>query len=155
MPPVSGTSENHMNLQLVCPKGCSRPVLRFAHGGSIAFSGSNARGFAEQKRASRIPLPGGTREDFDAMVGLTQLRATPPALELFDDLHGVGGLFVADQWAILVGLQDQVSIAANVLQRWPHESRRIYAQANCGRQPTPKQLFDVTLEAAVHRCMAH
>jgi hypothetical protein len=112
------------------------------------------RGFHEQKVATQVPIPDAMRKDFDIMVSRTNLQ-NAPTLEFYSNLHGVGGMFVGDQWAILIGVQDQQEIAAAVFRRWPAELQRIYLRVNKGRIPSQTQLFNWTVEAAIRRCMGH
>lgn len=64
-------------------------------------------------------------------------------------------MFVPGSDAILIGIQDQRDIAARVISQWPVELTEIYIQSNHGRRPSPQQLLDFALKAAIRRCMAH
>lgn len=140
-------------IQLTCRKGCTRPVSRYTNG-VIGFTGPSAYGAPERKHATAIVVPSTMRADFDDMVCRTSLCTRPPSLEFFDDLHGVGGMFVPGDWAILVGIKDQRAIAATVVSSWPQQVAAIYAQS-AGRWPTPTELSRFALDAAIRRCMAH
>ena len=95
------------------------------------------------------------RTDFEDMLRRTSLCDNPPSLEFFDDLHGVGGMFVPAQSVILIGMKDQRDIAATVVSRWAQQVAAIYAHSNGGKRPTPAELSGFALDAAIRRCMAH
>jgi hypothetical protein len=138
---------------LLCPKGCERSVARFQNG-TVAFHGEAAHGFADQKSAVRVAAPRGMEVEYAAMTQRTRLHATPPALEFYDDLHDVGGMFVGLEWLIMLGVRDMQRIAGNVLRQWSPQVAALY-RARTGMQPTPQALDTFAVQTATVRCMAH
>lgn len=136
-----------------CVKGCKRGAIR-SSAGTVLFLGPNHVGHDEQKTAVRVQISDALRKNFATMVQFTELKHAP-VLEFYNGLHGVGGMFLADQWAILIGVQDQQQIARQLVSRWPEELKRIYAGANGGQIPTIAGLLIWTTNAAIRRCMAH
>ncbi len=132
---------------LACPKGCVRHAVRHASGLAFAVAG-------QQKSARRVAIPPEARAEYDAMVARTPLHANPPLLEFYDDLHGVGGMFIPAAWAIIIGMKDQEDIAARVRQNWPNDLALVFREVN-GRAPVGHELVSFTFQAAVGRCMAH
>jgi hypothetical protein len=94
-------------------------------------------------------------QEYQALVQMTQLSRSPPALEFYDDLHDVGGLFSGADWVIMVGLRDMERIAARVLSKWSERVADIYANGNGGARPTREVLRNYVHQAATRRCMAH
>lgn len=140
---------------LSCCQGCIRPATRYANG-ALTFHSANHDGRTEQKRSTRVALPPEFRTDYDAMVRRTPLKANPPILELYDTLHGVGGMFIADpdQWVIVVGIQDMREIAAGVVARWETRVATIFANSS-GGWPNRDQVHAFAFAAAMRRCTAH
>lgn len=137
---------------LTCPKGCIRHAVRYTNGfATFAVPGTYG---PEHKTARQVAVPPAMHADYDKMVALTPLRDHPPALEFYDDLHGVGGMFIPQAWAIIVGVKDQAEIAARVRRIWPTEVAQLFRQVH-GRLPAPGQLVPFVFDAAVRRCMAH
>lgn len=139
---------------LHCSKGCSRRVARYTNG-TLAFQAHDVWGFPQTKQANLVPPPSGMQKAFSDMIACTTLRSHPPALEFYDNLHGAGGMFVPDQWVIMVGLRDMREIAADVAQRWPDELINLYAGGYGGRRASTPQLVEYSITAATGRCIAH
>lgn len=135
-----------------CNKGCVRSIAR-RPGGRMAFL-ETASGFPLNAQATKLVVPPEVAEDFATMVSLTHLAKHPPTLEMYDDLRGVGGMFVPDAWAIFVGEKDQREIAAEVIRRWPKHVTQLITQY-LGRAPTRAELEQLVFDAAVRRCIAH
>jgi hypothetical protein len=94
-------------------------------------------------------------EEYRALVRATSMRDSPPALEFYDDLHGVGGMFVVDDWMIMIGVRDMQNVAADLLQRWRKQLTDLYMVGHGGQWPTPAELHAFAVEVATRRCMAH
>jgi len=88
-----------------CPKGCIRLVTRY-QSGALSFHGPGASGSRQQQGAQAVLVPIEMRVDYAEMSVLAAFAANPPGLEFYDDLHGVGGMFVPADWVILVGVGD-------------------------------------------------
>ena len=137
-----------------CPKGCcDRNAVQYRNG-LLTFVGPSGYGYEETKTAARVGTSPTLQRRYLGMISMTALRENPPTFEVHDDLHGVGGMFIADQWAIVVGAQDMRRIAHDVLGRWSHQVATIFVQTN-GHWPTQEQLVHFVTEAATLRCIAH
>ncbi|MBI5515227.1 MAG: hypothetical protein HY909_15730 [Deltaproteobacteria bacterium] len=143
---VKGTSP------MPCFKGClNRNVQR--HPRRLLFTGRGLAGGPELKSATPVFGPADMVAEYREMVGLTNLRSAP-ALEFYDDLHGVGGIFSAADWTILVGVRDMDQIAGAVLGRWSAQVAAIYTQSY-GSIPSAQTLPVYAREVATRRCIAH
>jgi hypothetical protein len=136
-------------------KGCLRRVTRCARRASLHALAFVAGGVGGTSVAVRAAPPNGIENEYAQMIASTPLRASPPALEFYEDLHGVGGLFDAQNWAILVGIRDMCEIAASVISRWPKEVATLYLSGRPGFWPTAIALSTFAFDAAVRRCVAH
>lgn len=137
-----------------CPKGCLRHVSR-PRTGTVAFYGLNAVGELDALAATRVSMRAAMAAEYEDMVSRTRLGRPPPTLEFYDDLHGVGGLFIGDQWAILIGERDMERIARNVIRQWPQHVARLYMNGNGGQRGTPQAVLAFAVTAATRRCIAH
>jgi hypothetical protein len=140
---------------LWCPMGCERDVTRFATG-AASFKRCGCNGFAEQKVSVRVQPPPGMAEEYAAMTQLTPLAQSPPAVEFYSDLHGVGGIFSGNDWGILVGVGDMLRAADKVLANWYPAAEAVCMGAGSrGQRPSRPALFQFVMAAATVRCMAH
>lgn len=78
-----------------------------------------------------------------------------PRLKFYDDLHDMGGLFVAADWVICLGIADMYRIADGVIasNRLLVE-REVRKMATRAGVPTP-DLRNVVFGAAAGRCLGH
>jgi len=137
-----------------CQKGCLRRVTRRTRGAAHALA-LVAGGALGAKIAVRAATPNSVENEYARMIASTSLLACPPALEFYDDLHGVGGLFSAPDWTIFVGIRDMQEIAAGVVSRWPKEIATLFVSGRVGVWPTAAAVFTFAFDAAVRRCVAH
>lgn len=102
--------------------------------------------------ANLVATPSHVRREFDAIVAQTALK--PPTFEIYDSLRGVGGIFIADQWAIIVGMDDMRQIAAAMQRNWPGPLAALLASA-IGRRPRLEEIAEWLVWEATSRCIAH
>jgi hypothetical protein len=137
-----------------CPKGCIRRIAR--HGdASISFWGARPDSGEEQQLSRLIPTPPRLQAEFDDAAGRTGLRSEVAELEVYDDLHGAGGMFDAGPWVVLVGARDVDDAGRMVVERWTKDLLKLYANGNGGARATPEELLAYAVEAAMRRYIAH
>lgn len=136
-----------------CQKGCVRDATRFTNG-TMWFQTPNRSGARDQKAAYQVAVPSELQQDYRKMVGMTRLHSAP-TLEFYNDLHGVGGLFLPAAWAILVGVRDMEDIATRMLQQFGDKVLRVYLSNPGASYPSYDMLFAYVRDAASRRCMAH
>lgn len=133
-----------------CLKGCNSRRLHRLNEHRLALLSDQA---SERTIANRVGMSLELSREYAAQVAHTSLKP-PPTFELYDNLRGVGGLFIGDQWAIVVGVDDMRQIAAAMLQNW---GRRLHALclAETGRWPQATDLNNWLVWEATKRCIAH
>jgi hypothetical protein len=89
------------------------------------------------------------------MVSRIPGLARPPELEFYDDLHGVGGLFIADQWVIAVGQADMERIVENLIATRPTDVARVVQDIAAAQGAPINSVRKVLLGGAMGRCIAH
>lgn len=137
-----------------CSRGCLRHSVRVSRT-SLAFDAVAGRSARGQKTANRIATPSFAAHAYAEMVRQLRNFGRAPVLEFYETLHGVGGLFIADQWVIAVGLRDIQEIADRVLSNHWYEVAKI-AQSLAARQNSVvKDVRSVMIGAGIGRCIAH
>lgn len=136
-----------------CARGCIRPITRNYLGGVSIHNYPTMRGFRSHD-AVAIPIPQAVQRDFNDAIDQTPIVTRPPSFGLYDNLHGVGGLFVAAEWAILVGSGDMFAITRAVLATNASSLINSFWVAN-RRRPTPQELMNFGWGVSTRRCIAH
>lgn len=137
-----------------CIKCCQRPAWHLSDG-RLAFQSPRARGVAPADSAGRVDAPPGMLEAYADMVSRVPDLGQPPSLEFYDDLHGVGGLFIADAWTIAIGIRDIEDITTVVLSEHFAEVAQITNELSPGRGDSPATVWSVMKAAGMGRCVAH
>jgi hypothetical protein len=139
---------------LYCPKGCCRQSRR--HGAdALAFETVGAWGESSAATARRVATPPEMQKAYSAMASKLRDFGRPPTLEFYDDLHGVGGLFIPGDWVIAIGRKDMADIVERVLStRWA-EVARVAQEVAAAKGFAITDVRKVMLGAAMGRCIAH
>jgi len=120
----------------------------------LLFEATVANGWPAQKVANRVSTPFGMANAYTDMVSKIP-GFSPPTLEFYDDLHGVGGLFLADQWVIAIGVRDMEEIADHVFAtRWA-EVVQIVAQLAREQGMVVRDVRQVMIGMGMERCISH
>ncbi|HVY31038.1 MAG TPA: hypothetical protein VHB79_30995 [Polyangiaceae bacterium] len=141
-------------MHISCPKGCTRRAWRIApHVLAIEPAGLMRRGSAS--RATRIATPHGIGDAYAQMVSKVRHLGTAPALEVYDDLHGVGGLFIPDNWVIAVGLKDIADISDRILSTRHDDVAAIARDLARTKGPRVDDLRGLLIVSGMVRCVGH
>jgi len=89
------------------------------------------------------------------MVAKVRALGTPPALEVYDDLHGVGGLFIPAHWVIAVGLKDITDVSDQILATRRDEVAFISNDLARTRGLRVDDLRRLLTVSGLVRCIAH
>lgn len=139
---------------LHCQKGCHRRGRRYSDG-VLAFEGALASREGSSNTAHRVAAPPGMEKAYHEMVALVADFGQAPTLEFYDDLHGVGGLFIPDEWVIAIGVKDIEDIADSVLSARSVEVTRIATELSPRIGHSPNAVRNLMIAAGMGRCAAH
>lgn len=139
---------------LHCPKGCHRRGQRLP-GGVLAFQSGSAKGSGMSGTARLVAIPHGIETAYAEMVRLLENFGRAPSLEFYDYLHGVGGLFIPDDWVIAIGVKDIEDVADAVLSTRREEVSRIMNELSPGRGNAPNFVRKLLIASGMGRCVAH
>lgn len=89
------------------------------------------------------------------MVSKVRIRFSAPQLEFYDDLRGVGGLFIADAWSIAVGQKDIEAIVDRLLATRYKDVAQVVYQLGQAKGVNVSAVRTVLLDSAMARCIAH
>lgn len=135
-----------------CRKGCRDRAVRVGLKGLM--TGSLLTGLHQITR--KLSIPPEIARSYRDMTAAIGAFSEAPTLELHDTVHGVGGFFIPDQWAIIVGLEDQRVIARHLRTNHWSEAVRLTRLAMPGHVVvTEADVVRVTDRAAILRCVAH
>jgi hypothetical protein len=137
-----------------CARGCRRSTRR-ERGNALAFEMASASGQRTTGVARRIPVPKEIVQAYTDMVSRVPDLARPPELEFYDDLHGVGGLFIADHWVIAVGQADMERIVENLIATQPASVARVVQDTAAAQGAPINSVRKVLLGGVMGRCIAH
>ncbi len=141
-------------MYLHCKKGCHRQGRRYP-GGILAFESTFTKSGGATSTAHRVAAPPGMETAYHQMVALLPDFGRAPSLEFYDDLHGVGGLFMPADWAIAIGVKDIEGIADSVLNTRRSELTRIVVELFPSTWNLPRTVRNLTIAAGMGRCAAH
>lgn len=133
----------------ICPKGCRQHARRV--GTSLALHEASGRGTTAVRVATR---PSMTAAYAQMLAQIPSLRPAP-ALEFYDDLHGVGGLFIPTAWVIAVGVKDMERLVDNLLATRHDEVVAIAHELAQASGTRPSSVRELLIGAAMGRCMSH
>src|SRR5688572_15670846 len=133
--PVAWRDERSLGLRLVTPFGRT----------SISTHAT----------AQRVTTPAALAAAYKEMVGHVHGLRRPPKLEFYNSLHGVGGLFIADQGVIAVGMEDGEAITDDLLSRYPEELAALARELAREKGIKNPDIRQVVLGGVLGRITAH
>ncbi|MFY0584344.1 hypothetical protein ACN28S_67565 [Cystobacter fuscus] len=135
-------------------KGCHRSTRRFANG-ALFFEAAGTHSVPATRTSTRIATPAPMEEAYTEMLTRVPNLRPAPTLEFYDDLHGFGGLFMAEPWVVAVGQKDIETIADQLLSTRHLEVARVARELGAARNVNVTSIRTVLLGSAMARCIAH
>lgn len=141
-------------MHLHCPKGCLRRS-RCLSDGSRVIESIDTAGNPAQDVARGVRTPSAISRAYGQMTSRVRSLEHAPKLEFYDNLHGVGGLFIPDQWVIAVGVQDIGEIADRLLAERGPEIEQIANELGMAKRVRVTDARQLVVVAGTCRCIAH
>jgi hypothetical protein len=139
---------------MTCVKGCCKRTTRAGHE-RLVVEVPAFLGMPHNAVAQKVAIPPRLLRAYADMTAKVRWPAGPPILEFYDDLHGVGGLFIPGDWVVAVGVRDTDEIADGLLREYGETLTALAREQGQRARVQVTKPRDVVRGAVVGRVMAH